>query len=89
MKREFEIQELVKGDILDRSLMEMVTGGRSASGDCNNLTISFQGTYTCDKFSVCDYDPCQSYKSCTSNQSCLPYYNCETYRECTSLTISV
>lgn len=59
MNKKYEIEELVRGDDLDGSLMEIVTGGVSsrrsfAVGEC-----SYSCVYSMCNYSVCTFNFCQ------------------------------
>ncbi|GJG35336.1 hypothetical protein PRLR5107_10520 [Prevotella lacticifex] len=59
MDKKYEIEELVRGDILDGSLMEIVTGGVSSKHSAAVGECSYSCVYTMCNYSACSYNFCQ------------------------------
>ena len=79
MSRKFEIEELVRGEVLDSSMLGMVTGGLTPAnnlpaGDCNGYIcqLSYCSKYTTCVY-TCQFDVCQ-HSRCSQFGLCL--YQC-------------
>lgn len=79
MSRKFEIEELVRGEALDSSMLGMVTGGLTpannpSTGNCNDYICQFSYcpkyttcVYVC-QFDVCQHNSCSLFGLCLHNQ---------------------
>ncbi len=79
MSRKFEIEQLVRGEVLDSSMLGMVTGGLTSAnnlstGNCNGYICQLSDctkyttcVYMC-QFDVCQHSLCSQFGLCLYNQ---------------------